>query len=322
VLLVLAAQVTARAQEPTPTIIVTTPTPTPPPGSQTTAEAIDGYTVRGGDTLLTAALEMGLDLTEMGCAIAPDFDESSPLVIGDLLTAPPLGVYCHRTAGGESTRTIAQTYGLPASALLAEPWNALPANVDAPLPAGRFVRVPGSGARGASSSDGALGAANAASPFLSWMLTQPANTSPLSAVGRGGVRRPLAAPVPADWPYGTGAFGWPTYGLLTQGYRLDHRALDIAAASGAPVTSADRGVVIRAGWNSQGYGNFVVVDHNIDYVTLYAHLDSIFVDVGDVVAAGQILGTVGQTGNATGPHLHFEIRDFGRLVNPIEMLAR
>ncbi|MGL4650303.1 MAG: M23 family metallopeptidase, partial [Caldilineaceae bacterium] len=108
----------------------------------------------------------------------------------------------------------------------------------------------------------------------------------------------------------------------TQAYRFDHRALDIAAPTGSPVTAADRGVVVRAGWNNQGYGNFVIVDHRIDYLTLYAHLESIFVSEGEVVAQGQVLGTVGTTGNSTGPHLHFELRDFGRLANPLEYLAR
>ena len=111
------------------------------------------------------------------------------------------------------------------------------------------------------------------------------------------------------------------YGWLSQGYRYDHRAIDIAAVQGTPVTAADRGVVVRAGWNDQGYGRFVVIDHQIDYVTLYAHLDRILVHEGEIVGQGQVIGTVGSTGNSTGPHLHFEIRDFGRLTNPLELLA-
>jgi murein DD-endopeptidase MepM/ murein hydrolase activator NlpD len=109
---------------------------------------------------------------------------------------------------------------------------------------------------------------------------------------------------------------------MTQGYRYDHRAIDIAAKAGTLIAAADRGVIVRAGWNNQGYGNFVVVDHNIDYVTLYAHLSEIFVREGEIVAQGQLLGQVGSTGNSTGPHLHFEIRDFGRLTNPLELLGR
>ncbi len=56
---------------------------------------------------------------------------------------------------------------------------------------------------------------------------------------------------------------------------------------------------------------YVVIDHNIDYVTLYSHLQEIYVQEGDIVAQGQVIGAVGSTGNSTGPHLHFEVRDFG-----------
>ena len=80
--------------------------------------------------------------------------------------------------------------------------------------------------------------------------------------------------------------------------------------------------MVRAGWNAQGYGRFVVVDHNIDYITLYAHMSEVLVQEGDIVGKGDILGKVGSTGNSTGPHLHFEIRDFGRLSDPVELLLR
>jgi murein DD-endopeptidase MepM/ murein hydrolase activator NlpD len=174
------------------------------------------------------------------------------------------------------------------------------------------------------------------------MLHQPVDTSPFAVLAVGGPfaehiqqTRQLAnrsvraadqagavsGPLPANWPFGSGNFTWPLAGWLTQGYRYDHRALDIAAPSGTPVAAADRGVVLRAGWNSQGYGLFVIIDHNIDYVTLYAHLSELFVTKGQVVAQGDLIGTVGSSGNSTGPHLHFEIRDFGRLTNPLELLS-
>ena len=64
------------------------------------------------------------------------------------------------------------------------------------------------------------------------------------------------------------------------------------------------------------------MDHNNDYLTLYAHLSEIEVEVGQVVAAGEVIGEVGSTGNSTGPHLHFEIRDYGELVDPLVLLTR
>ena len=66
----------------------------------------------------------------------------------------------------------------------------------------------------------------------------------------------------------------------------------------------------------------MVIDHNIDYVTLYSHLQEIYVQVGAIVAQGQVIGAVGSTGNSTGPHLHFEVRDFGARINPLEVLLR
>jgi len=129
-------------------------------------------------------------------------------------------------------------------------------------------------------------------------------------------------PLPANWPYGSGHFAWPVYGWITQGFQASHSGIDVGAWAGTPVTAADRGVVIRAGWSDSGYGNFVIIDHKIDYITLYAHLGDIFVSEGQVVAQGQLLATVGSTGNSTGPHLHFEIRDFGQRVDPLTVLLR
>ncbi len=326
----------ARAQEPLPTLVITTPTPTATPGPSAAETALarsagDVYLVRAGDTLLTVALEMGLDVDEMGCVLRPDFDPSQPLVIGDALLPLPLGTLCHRTTAADTLRSVAEQYGVGPESIRAVAWNgpaAASPGLDEPLPAGRYLRIPLGTQRGfdavviVGQAVGSGGTERAA-PFLTWMLAQPSDTLPQEVLGQGGARvATTVGPAPADWPYGTGVFAWPAYGLLTQGYRYDHRAIDIAAPSGAPVTASDRGVVIRAGWNQQGYGQFVIIDHNIDYLTLYAHLDTIFVQEGEVVAAGQVIGTVGATGNATGPHLHFEIRDFGRLTNPLELLAQ
>lgn len=327
--LAIAPSPAARAQAPLPTLVITQPTATPTPGPSPAETALEhdigsAYVVKPGDTLLKVALEMGVDVDAMGCLLRPDFDPAQPLVIGDTLRPLPPGTFCHRTESGETLYAVAARYGVAPALILQEPWNALSGvapGSDLGLATGRFVRVP----LGVASSFDAVtvvGQASEATPFLTWMLAQAANTAPQAALQRGSDRAAEAGgPVPASWPYGSGRFFWPAYGLLTQGYRFDHRAVDIAAPLGAPVTAADRGVVIRAGWNNQGYGRFVIVDHKIDYLTLYAHLDTIFVKEGDIVAPGQVLGTVGSTGNASGPHLHFEIRDFGRLINPLELLT-
>lgn len=309
-----------------------TVTPTPPlapaqaPIERLTASAGLTYTVRPSDTLLSVALEIGVDLADMPCVIEPTFTPDQPLVIGDVLEIPPAGMVCHAVEGEETVISVAARYRIPPEQLVALPWNqlngaSLPAGL---LPEGWHLRVPLTAHAGGRPTDGAAGLASA-EDFVGFMLHQPVNTLPFVAYAVGGANRALpSAPtnVPANWPYGTGHFVWPVYGWLTQGYRYDHRAVDVAAPIGTLVTAADRGVVIRAGWNNQGYGRFVIIDHNIDYITLYAHLSEILVAEGQVVGQGQAIGRVGSTGNSTGPHLHFEIRDFGRLANPLELLTR
>lgn len=303
-----------------------TPTATPAPNSPldeslTASVGLHGeqgfstYTVIEGDTLLDVALEVGVDVEELPCAVSPSFRTDQPLVIGDQLEVPPPTWHCHQVAMDESLTQIAARYGVDPIQIIDVSWNGLDASAlgDKVLPIGSYVRIPP--ASGASGDDG----------FLAYMLDQPLTVSPMTAYAIGGPRAKnptMIGPVPKDWPYGSGNFMWPVYGWMSQGYRDDHRAIDIAAPSGTFVTAADRGVVMRAGWNDQGYGMFVVIDHNIDYITLYAHLTEVLVKEGDIVAQGQIIGTIGSTGNSTGPHLHFEIRDFGRRANPLDFLMR
>ena len=278
-------------------------------------QSFAAYTVQPGDTLLTVAVEVGADVTEIPCAVSPHFRATDPLIIGEQLEVPPPGWQCYQVAPGESLTQIAARYGLDPVTLIEVAWNGLDeaALGERPLAESSYVRIPpiGGGAEGGG--------------FVNFMLEQPLSVSPMTAYAIGGTKARTTqtyGPLPKDWPYGSGNFIWPVYGWMSQGYRGDHRAIDIAAAGGTFVTAADRGVVIRSGWNDQGYGTFVVIDHNIDYITLYAHMQDIYVKEGDVVAQGQIIGTIGSTGNSTGPHLHFEIRDFGRLGNAVDLLIR
>lgn len=101
--------------------------------------------------------------------------------------------------------------------------------------------------------------------------------------------------------------GRPVTGRLTQEFHRGHNGLDIAVPVGTPITTTMDGQVVHAGWNNQGYGNLVIVE-NGEYRTYYAHLSSIPVSVGDAVKAGTTIGLSGNTGNSTGPHLHYEIR--------------
>ncbi len=335
--LTLAVPVFAQAAAPTPLITTPTPTatitPTPLPAPTVTPTPapvppeLAGYvlyTVQPGDTLLRVALELGLDVDEMACVVAPDHTWDRPLVIGDRLSVPPPEVICHTTRPGETVDAIAAQYadrGITPDSIRATAWNQLDRWPE-PLPPGLHLRVvpPPPLVAIAPSPTPQTGVLT-----FSQMLQRPVAGTASAATG-GPTSAQAQANVPANWPYGSGHFAWPLYGWITQGYHVNgdgvHRGLDIAARAGTLVTAADRGVVIRAGWNDQGYGNLVIIDHNIDYLTLYAHLDTIAVAEGEIVGQGQVIGAVGSTGNSTGPHLHFEIRDFGNLADPLRLLGR
>ncbi|MBC7325458.1 MAG: peptidoglycan DD-metalloendopeptidase family protein, partial [Moorella sp. (in: Bacteria)] len=121
----------------------------------------------------------------------------------------------------------------------------------------------------------------------------------------------------------SGRLGWPVAGSIVSpfGYRGRefHAGIDVAAGTGAPVVAAESGRVSRAGWYG-GYGKCVDINHGSGVMTRYAHLSTIAVEVGEQVSRGQLIGRVGSTGNATGPHLHFEVIVNGRSLNPVQFL--
>jgi murein DD-endopeptidase MepM/ murein hydrolase activator NlpD len=112
----------------------------------------------------------------------------------------------------------------------------------------------------------------------------------------------------------TSEFGWRSDPIT--GAARFHRGIDIAAAYGREVPAAADGTVAFAGTQG-GYGNLVVVRHANGAETRYAHLSQLDVREGDEVRAGDVVGRVGQTGRATGPHLHFELREAGQPVDPL-----
>ena len=126
------------------------------------------------------------------------------------------------------------------------------------------------------------------------------------------LRRPLPrSPISLRPPIGTSS----TDGFGPRGNRF-HTGLDFPASHGARVRAAGAGTIVKAGWDTGGYGNLVVVRHRRRTYSWYAHLSGIAVSHGQRVVVGTPLGTVGATGRATGPHLHFEVRVRGAALNP------
>ncbi|WP_027955908.1 peptidoglycan DD-metalloendopeptidase family protein [Halobacillus kuroshimensis] len=125
---------------------------------------------------------------------------------------------------------------------------------------------------------------------------------------------------------GSGNFVWPAVGgVITskQGERWGryHKGIDIAGVSDLTIKAADHGKVTEAGYQ-ESFGNKVVIDHGNGYETLYAHLSSIDVQVGDTVQQGEKIGDMGTTGHSTGVHLHFEVHKDGGLENPLSHVSQ
>ncbi len=129
-----------------------------------------------------------------------------------------------------------------------------------------------------------------------------------------------SGPIPASAARGTGHFGWPVSGRITQKFWTRHPGIDIGAPLGTPMYAADSGYVTTAGWSTVGYGFMILINHGNGYVTRYGHLSAFSVEVGDSVKKGQLIGRVGSTGNSTGPHLHFEVILGGVHRNPFSYL--
>ena len=122
---------------------------------------------------------------------------------------------------------------------------------------------------------------------------------------------------------GTGRFIWPVNGTFTSPFGMRwgrlHAGIDVAAPTGTPMRAADSGTVQIAGWTG-GYGNYTCIGHGGGISTCYGHQSSINVSVGQRVSQGAVIGAVGNTGNSTGPHLHFEVRINGQPVDPMGYL--
>jgi murein DD-endopeptidase MepM/ murein hydrolase activator NlpD len=121
-----------------------------------------------------------------------------------------------------------------------------------------------------------------------------------------------------------GFFVWPLKGDITSRYGIrnnqKHDGIDIAAPKGSTIHAAASGKVMFSGWGPTGYGKMVIIKHNKKWVTVYAHNSKNLVRKNHRVKKGEKIALVGATGRATGPHLHFELRDNRDPVNPLSYL--
>ena len=249
-----------------------------------TREEISTYVVQSGDTIYGIAAKFGIAPETIMWSNTVLEDNPDLLRVGqELIVLPVNGVY-HQVGAGDTIDGIAATFKTEPVAIINYPLNEL--DPDEPIiEPGQWLVVPGG-----------------TKPFVPRTVTA------------------YSGPIPEDATSGSGVFAWPTSGSIYQGYWSAHPGLDIAAWFGAPVNAADSGYVVLAGWDDTGYGYHVVIDHGNGFQTLYGHLQAYYVDAGDNVAKGQQIGEMGNTGNSTGPHLHFEVRQGTVQRNPAGFL--
>ena len=124
----------------------------------------------------------------------------------------------------------------------------------------------------------------------------------------------------------TGQFIWPVDGVLTSKFGIRggrrHDGIDIGAPEGTEIRAAADGTVLYSGDQQTGYGNLIIISHTNNMITVYAHNQKNLVKEKDKVKRGQVIGKVGRTGRATGPHLHFEIRKRTKPRNPLFFLPK
>ena len=226
-------------------------------------------------------------------------DDPHSISVGQILRIPPTNGILYEWKEGDTFETVARDFRAELNDILNWSGNRLDLTNPEVEP-GDVVMIPG-GQR----------------EFQQWVV-------PTYAVGRSGTNASLPGGCVVDGPglYGDGFFIWPADNRYLSGndFWSGHLAIDIAAGTGAAIYAADSGVVVYAGWDPNGYGNVVMIDHQNGYHTLYAHLSSLNVSCGSNAYEGQVIGRAGSTGNSTGPHLHFEVRYLGGFLNPWTVL--
>lgn len=285
-------QLDTASGEPLPVISDNSLVPAPVPRTfegKKPQHEFETYRVERGDTPSGIAYQYGIK-TETLLGGNPTLSQESSLMQPgmDLIILPLDGVL-HDVQQGDTLESVSTEYGIPVEDIVAYE----PNNLEFPyrLYPETQIMVPG-----------------AVAEVFVWSPPQ------LSSVS-GGSSREGSGVAPAI--VGTGTFIFPVASSnFTQRFWYGHPGVDVALSQGSGVFASDTGTVTFAGWNIYGYGNLIVVNHGNGYETFYGHLSSINVFPGQIVYQGNVIGAVGNTGNSSGPHIHFEIRTNGNQDDP------
>ncbi len=277
------------------------PAPKPPVAQQTTVPgataAVPGrYTVKRGDTLYSIALEHGVDYREL--ASANNIDEPSKLRIGQLLRIvreqkPPVQVSAARGTSPVEARPLET--GAPAA------------------PAGEVMKSEPKAVRLPYSEQNVALLQRGESP-----KPAPRPEAVVRAEPKPAPAAPAAPPADPD----AIEFIWPHRGRMIQGFaEPNSKGVDIAGKPGDPVLAAAAGRVMYTGTGLRGYGKLIVIKHDNNFNSVYAHNREILVKEGQAVTRGQKIAELGDSDSDT-PKLHFEIRQSGKPVDPLRYLPR
>jgi murein DD-endopeptidase MepM/ murein hydrolase activator NlpD len=261
------------------------------------------YTVTKGDNLFLIGEKFGIKPESVLWGNYDTLEDNFRLLkIGQILNILPVDGAYHQWKENDDLRKVATSYKVDPMAILEYPGNRFDlskSTVDNPgIKKDTWIIIPG-GRR----------------PIKDWGPPAISRTDPAVAkyYGPGSCGKILSGAV------GTGSFVWPVpsnHSVSGYDYTEIHQALDIGGQIGAGVVAADSGVVVYAGWSNFGYGNLLVLDHGNGWQTAYAHLNSVGATCGQSVMQGGTVATLGNSGNSTGPHLHFEMKFNGANANP------
>ncbi len=260
------------------------------------------YRVQRGDTLRSIARSVGRGWREL--ATWNQLSDPNRIEVGQLLRVAPPGApgapMATPAPAGSAVASAAQTFPVAPQGGA----TSAPASTPAPPPAPMPAPAP-------ASSERARASAPAAQAPAARGAQQHAASAPRGA----------STPQPAATTHaGALTWSWPAQGRIIRGFNgSTSKGLDIAGQAGEPVRAAAAGKVVYAGNELRGFGNLVIVKHNADYISVYAHNQKLLVHEGEQVRRGQTLALMGST-DASRVELHFEVRLRGKPIDPTQVL--
>jgi murein DD-endopeptidase MepM/ murein hydrolase activator NlpD len=313
----------------------------PTAGQRSAAGGDATYVVQAGDTVYGIARSHGLDATQL----AERNGLAAPYTIdpGQTLTLPgtaPTNLASAAPVEGVSAAPVEAVAAMPLPAVSSQP---LPSPAEAETSSTEVVTTIQSGPAQPAVAEEVVESSTMTTGAPQPLTPQPVSAAPISsspvepqpaAAPTSTVQpepapapQPVTAVLPAPPARAGSKFIWPVDGTLLSGYGpkadgMRNDGINIGAPEGAPVKAAENGVVAYAGKELRGFGNLILIKHEGDYVTAYAHNEELLVKRGDIVRRGETIARVGSSGNVDSPQLHFEVRRGSQAIDPLSVMTQ